>query len=101
MGFREIHLRSFTGSLRKSLSALLLKLISRHFTQKAGVVSGLSDQGSNSLGQRGRYRRWIGCVFLTMGRSRAVMCTSSGWHLKQGNIWEKYNMLIYTIISHY
>jgi hypothetical protein len=29
------------------------------------------------------------------------MCASPRWHLKQRNIWEKYNMLTYTIILHY
>jgi hypothetical protein len=101
MGFREIQVRSFMGSLRISPSALLLKLISRHFTQKAGVVSGRIDQGSDSLGQRWWYRWWIGRVFPTTGSTGTVMCTSPRWHLKQRNIWEKYNMLTYTIILHY
>jgi hypothetical protein len=63
-------------------------LLSRHFVQEAGVVSGRGDQGGDSLGQHGWNRRWIWCIFLAMGCSRAVMCTSSRWHLKQRNIWK-------------
>jgi hypothetical protein len=36
-----------------------------------------------------------------MGSTRTVVRTSPGWHLRQRNIWEKYNMPIYTIILHY
>jgi hypothetical protein len=78
----------FHGVLADKLSPLLLKLLSRHFTKEAGVVSGRGDQGSDSLSQRGRNRRWIWCIILATGCSRAVMCTSSGWHLKQRNIWK-------------
>jgi hypothetical protein len=76
------------GSLRISPPALLLKLMSRHFTQKVGVVSGRIDQGSDSLDQRWRYQRWIGRVFPTTGSTGTVMCTSPGWHLMQRNIWK-------------
>jgi hypothetical protein len=67
---------------------LLLKLLSRHFTKEAGVVSGRGDQGGDSLGQRGWNLWWIWGIILTTGCSRTVMCMSSRWHLKQRNIWK-------------
>jgi hypothetical protein len=67
---------------------LLLQLLSHHFVKEAGVVSGRSDQGGDSLGQRGWNQRWIWGFFLAMGCSCAVMCTSSRWQLKQRNIWK-------------
>jgi hypothetical protein len=70
---------------------MLLKLVARHFTQKARVVGGGVEQGSDSLDQGRRYGWRIGIVLPAAGCTCPIMSTGPGWHLRQRNIW-KYNM---------
>jgi hypothetical protein len=95
-GLGELHIGGVVWSLWLTSSSVLLKLVSRHFTQKARVVGGGVDQGSDSLDQGRRYRWRIGSVLPAAGCTRPIMSTSLGWHQRQRNIW-KYNMPNITI----
>jgi hypothetical protein len=90
-GLGELQIGGVVWSLRWTPSFMLLKLVSCHFTQKARVVGGGVDQDSDSLGQGRRYMWRIGSVLPAAGSTRPIVSTSSGWHLRQRNIW-KYNM---------
>jgi hypothetical protein len=59
---------------------VLLKLVSRHFTQKARVVGDGVDQSSDSLSQGRRYRWWIGSVLPAAGCTCPIMSMGSRWH---------------------
>jgi hypothetical protein len=83
MGLGELYICGVSWSLRWTSSPVLLKLISRHFAQKARVVGGSVEQGIDSLGQGRRYRWWIGSVLPATGCTRPIMNMSPGWHLRQ------------------
>jgi hypothetical protein len=78
---------------------MLLKLVARHFAQKARIDGGGVDQGSNSLGQSRRYAWRIGSVLPAARCPRTIMCTSPGWLLKQKNIRKILHANIHHLIT--
>jgi hypothetical protein len=64
-------------------STLLLELLARHFSQKAGIVCICVHQGGNRLGQCGRNRRWIGSNLPPPRSSCCILSSSPGRHLRQ------------------
>jgi hypothetical protein len=73
----------FHGGLADNPSTLLLELLARHFSKKAGIVCYCVYQGGNRLGQCGRNRRWIWGNIPSPRSSCCILSSSPGRHLRQ------------------